>query len=203
MSKPAVLLTNEQLISIFSLTKTATAIHIGEDAVIQSANDAMLQIWGKDKSVIGKALGEALPELEGQPFLALFKKVWLEGLTISGTDTLAELVVDGKKQTFYFDFEYRAIRDENGETICILHSAVDVTERVAGREALERAREKEEALAREQTLNEELSASNEELSSVNDELMLVNEQLAISERNLSDANAELEDRVRRRTQSLG
>ena len=47
------LLNNEQLIEVLSLTKTATAIHVTEDAIIQLANDAMLNVWDKDK--IGRA----------------------------------------------------------------------------------------------------------------------------------------------------
>ena len=135
-------LSNEQLLNVFRYTKTATAIHVGEDAVIQTANDAMLAIWGKDKSVIGKSLEQALPELKGQPFIEMFRNVWLQGLTIAGTDTAAELVVNGQRTTFYFDFEYRAIKDEAGKTICILHSAIDVTDRVMGKLAMERLEEK-------------------------------------------------------------
>jgi two-component system sensor histidine kinase VicK len=40
-----------------------TAVHVSEDAIIQSANDAMISVWGKDRSVIGKSLEDALPEL--------------------------------------------------------------------------------------------------------------------------------------------
>ena len=44
--KPA-LLSESELIEVFNSTKTATAVHIGEEAIIQMANDAMLQIWGR------------------------------------------------------------------------------------------------------------------------------------------------------------
>ena len=185
----------EQLIEVFALTKTATAIHIGETAVIFFANDAMLQVWGKSKAVIGLSLEEALPELKGQPFIDMFAKVWREGLTISGRDTPAELDVDGKLQTFYFDFEYRAILDKEGKTFCILHSATDVTERFLGIQATNEAREKTEALEREQLLNEELATTNEELATTVEELRQ-------SQYSLSELNNELESRVQKRTQAL-
>src|SRR4051812_43739363 len=111
MDKPYQFLTNEQLLDVLSYSKDATAIHVSEKAVIQYANNAMLGVWGKDKSVIGKSLEDALPELKGQPFIEMFARVWNEGLTISGTDTPAQLEVDGKIQTYYFDFEYRAIKN--------------------------------------------------------------------------------------------
>lgn len=94
------LLNKDQLILVLSQVKTATAIHIGEDAVIQMANQAMLDIWGKDSSVIGKGLEEALPELRGQPFANMFKRVWLEGITLSGAETAADLNVGGQIKLF-------------------------------------------------------------------------------------------------------
>lgn len=195
MNQPFLPLNTQQLIDIFALTKTATAIHIGETAVIAFANDAMLSIWGKGKDVLGKSLEDALPELKGQPFIEMFARVWREGLTLSGRDTAAELEIDGKLQTFYFDFEYRAILDEDGKTICILHSATDVTDRVLGEQALQYAREKSEALEREQALNEELAASSEELSATIEELQKSRDSLNI-------LNDELEERVGKRTLDL-
>ncbi|MBB5636893.1 signal transduction histidine kinase [Pedobacter cryoconitis] len=188
-------LNKDQLIAVLSQTKIATAIHIGEDAVIQMANQAMLDIWDKDQLVIGKTLEEALPELKGQPFAKMFKRVWKEGITLSGRETAAELKVGGQIRTFYFDFEYRAIKDESGQTICILHTATDVTDRVANRSILQQVYDREEALAREQALNEELAASNEELNAVNEELSQSQEELV-------SLNEDLERRVEARVKDL-
>lgn len=195
MTTPTILLNNEQLLAVYNLTHTATAIHVTEDAIIQTANDAMLKIWGKDRTIIGKSLEDALPELKGQPFIDMFKKVWREGITVSGSDAPADLEVDGKIQTFYFDFEYRAIKDDHHKTICILHTAIDVTDRYLKKEAIEKAEEKEKALQREQSLNEELAAANEELLAINEELYLTQESL-------HSLNAELEDRVNKRVNDL-
>jgi len=202
MSYPNHLLSNDQLLEVFNLTHTATAVHVGETAIIQTANNAMLRIWGKDRNVIGKSLEEALPELKGQPFIDMFRRVWLEGSVISGKDTAADIIVDGELQTFYFDFEYRAIKNDAGKTICILHTAIDVSERVMRNEALEREQEKEEALQREQTLNEELSATVEELAATNEELVATNEELQETQESLHVLNNELELRVIERFNQL-
>ncbi|GGH11454.1 PAS domain S-box protein [Pedobacter zeae] len=202
MSQSNLFLSYEQLLEVFNLTHTATAIHVGETAIIQTANDAMLKIWGKDRSVIGKSLEEALPELKGQPFIDMFRRVWLEGLVISGQDTAADLIINGELKTFYFDFEYRAIKDNQGKTICILHTAVDVSERVLKHEALERAMEREEALQREQTLNEELATTVEELESTNEELVATNEELHETQEKLRLLNNDLELRVVERFNQL-
>jgi len=164
-------LNNEQLIEVLSLSRDATAIHVTEAANIHYANDAMLAIWDKDRSVIGKSLEDALPELKGQPFLDFFKRVWNEGITIIGSDTPAQLNINGNLETFYFDFEYRAIKNSSGQTYCILHMAKDVTERVLSAE-------------REQSLIEELRAANEELSAANEETNTINEELSESQNKL-------------------
>lgn len=195
MSNKSNLLNESQLIEVFNYTKTATAIHIGEEAVIQMANDTMLRIWGKDRSIIGKSLEAALPELVGQPFIEMFARVWREGLTLSGSDTAADLEVDGEVKKFYFNFEYRAIKDAEGGTICVLHTAIDVTEQVLNREALLQASLQEEMFLREQAMNEELAATNEELTSVN-------EELSQSQEELSSTNEELEKRIESRVKEL-
>lgn len=43
-------------------------LYVGRQMVIQLANKAILKVWDKDESVIGKTFRDALPELEGQPF---------------------------------------------------------------------------------------------------------------------------------------
>lgn len=195
MNDTANFLSNVQLLEILTHTKTATAVHIGEDAKIQFANDAMINIWGKDRGVIGKSLEEALPELKGQPFIEMFARVWREGLIISGSDTPADLLINGSVQTIYFDFEYRAIKNEKDETICILHTAINVTERYLRQKAQEESVTAKESLAREQKLNEQLAASNEELNASIEELQQTQEQLSL-------LNNELEERVEARVLSL-
>lgn len=114
----------------------ATAIYRGEDMVIELANEKMLQTWGKDQSVIGKRLGEALPELEGQPFMDILKKVYTTGISHQSSEARADLIVDGVLQTFYFNYSYKPIRNAKGEIYAILNMAVDITEMVKFRQIL-------------------------------------------------------------------
>ncbi|MFA6247773.1 MAG: ATP-binding protein [Mucilaginibacter sp.] len=169
---------SDLLLTILSQAKTATAIHSTDDMIIETANDAMIAVWGKDKSVIGKPIEEALPELKGQPFLGLLQSVLHTGQTIAGTDTMAELMVDGELKPFYFDFEYRAIKNDAGEVICVLHTATDVTARYLSRR-------------REIELESELQAANEELAATNEELAAANEELAAANEEMSSSNEEL------------
>ncbi|GAA4341682.1 PAS domain S-box protein [Flaviaesturariibacter amylovorans] len=108
----------------------ATSIYTGPEMTIQWANDAMIRLWGKDPSVIGNTVREALPELEGQPFHELLARVYRTGEMYQAYEDRADLVVDGKLQTFYFNFSYKPLRDAAGNVYGILNMAVDVTETV-------------------------------------------------------------------------
>lgn len=152
------------ILQALACSPAPTALYSGEDIIIRFANAGMLALWGKEASVIGKPLMEAIPELEGQPFLELLQNVWRTGETYSVSDAPAKLIKNGVETLDYFDYEYRALLDENGKTWCILNTALEVTSR---REFLKQIQQKEE---REQALNEEMAATLEELTSTNEEL---------------------------------
>lgn len=156
--------TNDLIIQALLCSPEATALYTEEEMIIQFANQGMLEVWGKDASVIGKPLMEALPELEGQPFLGLLKQVWLSGETYSVDNAPVHLTKDGISTTDYYDYEYKALVNGQGKTWCILNTAKKVTNR---REYLSKIQLKEE---REQVLIEEMAATMEELSATNEDL---------------------------------
>lgn len=168
----------ESLLSILFHSPNATAVYQGEDIKILTANLAMLNFWGKDRSIVGKNLQDAVPELKGQPFVDIIKGVWYSGETYIAKNCSAFLQKDGVIQEFFFDFEYKAILDEDGCIAYILHTASEVSERM---EALRLAGEKSLV---ENNLNEKLLAINEEFKVINADLLSKNEELITSEDNL-------------------
>ena len=123
--------------SIVDQATVATAIYVGREMKIELANDAMISLWGKDRSVIGKTLREALPELEGQPFHDLLQNVYTTGETYWGNEDRVDLMIDGKMQSGFFNFTYKPLRNEKGEIYGILNMALDVSEQVMTRKQLE------------------------------------------------------------------
>lgn len=111
----------------------STAIYRGEDLVIEFANDQMIKTWGKTRAVLGQKLEDALPELEGQPFVAILKNVFHTGEPYIATEDKVELVVDGMLQQFYYSISYRPLRDGEGKIYAILNMALNVTELVQAR----------------------------------------------------------------------
>jgi PAS domain S-box-containing protein len=116
--------------------EVGVGLYYGKELRIQYVNDVMLAFWGKDASVIGKTFREALPELEGQPFFEQLDQVYKTGIPYVGREVKAELRSNEKLASFYFNYTYKALRNQNGEIYAIHHMAVDVTEQVQNKLAL-------------------------------------------------------------------
>ncbi len=178
-------LNNGQILSILTLSEDATALYTSGDVVIEFANEAMLASWGKDQSIIGQPLATGVPELVGQPFIGILREIWLTGKSVIGKEAPAVTRINGQLETNYYDYHYRAILNDDGTMLCILHTAANVTERVNSRKALEAG------AAREIELNEQLSRSNAQLVNTNKELSDINETLLHSYNQLQHLNDSL------------
>nr|WP_262512024.1 PAS domain-containing protein [Spirosoma pollinicola] len=114
-----------------------TCLFVGHELRIEVANQAMITVWGKGPGVIGLPLAEALPELKNQHFLTTLDELLRTGETYSSKAGQADLVIDGKLQSFYFDYDFKPLYDQQGTRYAILETAVDVTQQVLDRRALE------------------------------------------------------------------
>lgn len=108
----------------------AIAVYVSRSMIIDMANDAMIKVWGKTPAVIGMRLADALPELEGQPFIGLLEQVYDTNTTYQSLEQQADLMIDGQLQSNWFTFTYQPLTDAQGQVYAILNMAVDVTERV-------------------------------------------------------------------------
>ncbi|MEJ2880561.1 PAS domain-containing sensor histidine kinase [Pedobacter sp. GR22-6] len=155
---------------------------VGEKLRVALANAACLRAWGKDKSVIGMPFSQALPELAGQPFEALLKRVLATGEPYYAINDKAELIIDGKLTTSYYTFSYQPVKDATGRNTGVVCYATDVTELVNSIADVQRLNEQEfaanELLAE---INAKLIATNDDLENVNKELHSSYDQLESSE----------------------
>ncbi len=125
----------------------AIALYKGKDLIIDVANNTMIKTWGKNESVIGMKLEDALPELKGQPFLDILKDIFKTGKTYSATEDEVFLERNGELQTSYYNFSYKPLFNEKGEVYAILNFATDVTEMVLTKKQLKTNEEKYRNLA--------------------------------------------------------
>jgi PAS domain S-box-containing protein len=128
--------------SLIEEAPVATCLFVGRELKIEVANDKIIEYWGKDKSCIGKTLGEAVPELAGQPFLEILDQVFSTGQSYEGRSEPALLLINGILETHYFDYTLKPLKNTAGEVYAIIDMAVDVTREVITRKALEESEAK-------------------------------------------------------------
>ena len=125
--------------TLITESTVAIALYYGADFRVQYINDIMLRYWGKDNSVIGKPLAEALPEIRDQPFLDKLAAAFQSGESYTGTEEEAILLAGGKLQPFYFNYIYKPLRDSEGRVYAIHHMAMDVTQQVLAGKKVEQS----------------------------------------------------------------
>ena len=118
------------LSSVIAESPIAIGLYVGREMIVGIANDVMLGFWGKTKKVIGKRLAEAVPELQGQPFLQILDNVFTTGEIYTVAEGPVFVALNGIPDTYYFDFSYKPLFDNNGQVYAILNTAVNVTDRV-------------------------------------------------------------------------
>ncbi|MGI8638010.1 MAG: sensor histidine kinase, partial [Segetibacter sp.] len=143
-------------------------LYTGREMRIEIVNEELLATWGRDQSVIGKTLIEAIPELEGQPFLRLLDEVYTTGVGRVIRDAEAKVMREGVLCTYHHDLWYKPMFDERGKVYGVLASGVDVTNKVLAR----RKTEESEALlqTRVEERTEDLKRANMQLERTNHQL---------------------------------
>jgi PAS domain S-box-containing protein len=125
--------------SVFEQAPLGIALMEGREMIITLGNDRIFEIWGKPSTITGLPVMQALPELEGQPFLALMEGVYDTGIPHFGTGTMAKLVRNGVLEDAYFDFVYTPVRNAAGKVTGIMTLATEVTERELANQAIARS----------------------------------------------------------------
>ncbi|WP_052346284.1 PAS domain-containing protein [Hymenobacter swuensis] len=128
-------------------------------------NEPYQQFTG-NRTVMGAAVAEVLPELVDQGFVGLLDEVYATGRPFIGSDRAVRLLdpQTGQRQERYVDFVYQPLFDKADQPQGILAFIVDVTDKVGARRQV-------------QNLNEELAAINAEMQATNEELNATNARL--------------------------
>jgi PAS domain S-box-containing protein len=109
-------------------------------------NDYYVRMTGRKSAAdfIGKTMRESLPEIETQGFHELRNEVYRTGVPFIGREMKARLNrgAAGQPEEAYFDFVYQPVRDAEGKVDGILIHAVEVTDKVAARKAIEETAER-------------------------------------------------------------
>ncbi len=137
--------------AILDQAPVAMCLFVGDDLKVVSANQLMCEIWGRSaEQVLNQPLLEGLPELQGQGFDELLRQVLYTGEPVTGKEVAAQMTRNGNLETTYYNFVYQPLYDEQGTILGVVDVAMEVTELVLARKAVE---EREKAL---QSLNQQL-----------------------------------------------
>jgi PAS domain S-box-containing protein len=134
-------LSGQSFHNLMAQAPVALSVLRGCDLIIESANSIMLEVWGKQSDIINRPLIEGLPELAGQPFVALLQSVYTNGNSYYGNETKVALVRNGKTETCYFDFVYKPLT-QDGTVTGVMVVATEVTGQVQARRKLQDAEER-------------------------------------------------------------
>ena len=119
----------ERLADLFQQAPAFFAVLRGPEYVFEMINPLYQELIGQ-RPVIGKSLREALPEAEGQGFIALLDEVYQSGKSFVGRRTPIHLARTASQplEERFLDFVYQPRREADGTISGIIVLGVDVTE---------------------------------------------------------------------------
>jgi PAS domain S-box-containing protein len=111
-------------------------IYIGREMRIEMCNQAILDIWGRDNSAIGRCYSEVLPELVDQGIYEQLDSVYMTGIAFHAQHQRVDLLHDGKLQRFYFNYSFTPLFDSEGKVYGVMNTAAEVTDLIVAQKAL-------------------------------------------------------------------
>lgn len=128
---------NKQAHNLFMQAPVAISIFKNSDNFIALANDRMLELWGKNSSIIGRPVQEVMPELQEQGFTELLDRVRETGEPLYTLETIVALPRQGKEKTLYINFVYQPYHEIGQKISGVIMIATDVTDQVVARKKVE------------------------------------------------------------------
>jgi len=116
-------------------------VYEGHEMRITLANQAIKEVWGKGSDVVGKSYFDVLPELEEQDIYPKLTDVYRKGIPFHARSQRVDLHVNERLQTFYFNYSFTPLFDENGMVYGVLNTAADVTDLNVGRIKVEQVQQ--------------------------------------------------------------
>ena len=126
----------ERLRAMFAQAPGFMAMLVGPEHRYELVNEAYLGLVER-RDVVGRTVGEVLPEVASQGFLRLLDEVYAGGRPHKGDATEIWLTgADGASRLHCLDFVFQPVRGEDGAVLGIFVQGNDVTERVLAERAL-------------------------------------------------------------------
>ena len=111
-------------------------LYTGRELKIEIINDALLSLWGRDSSVTGRQLKDAIPEIITEQFLTILDDVFTLGIPYVVKETEVQVVKSGQISHAYYDLWYNPVLNSDGKIYGVLASGIDVSEKVTAQKTL-------------------------------------------------------------------
>ncbi len=122
-------------------------VYIGKEMLIELANQAILDVWGKGNKVIGKLYSEILPELENQEIFEQLDQVYTTGLAFHADNQRVDIEANGVLKSWYFNYSVTPLFDEAGKVYGVMNTGADVTDLNVAKLQLEESEERFRTMA--------------------------------------------------------
>lgn len=127
----------ENLRNIIKKAPVAMCLLMGDNYVVEMANEKMFEFWGTTSDVMHKPIFEELPDAKNQGLEELLNSVYKTGLSYSAQNLPIKLLKNGKLEIVYVNFLYEPFLDNNNSVSGVLAVALDVTQEVKARSLIE------------------------------------------------------------------
>jgi signal transduction histidine kinase len=128
--------------SVIYHSPVAKIVYIGKEMRIKIANENMLDLIGRNNSILGKTFDEVLPELKNTPIPLRMQTTFRTGATYVQPEEKISLVRFGEEHVGYYNYTYKALRSISGDIYGIIVTATEITDQVTARQQIE-VKEKE------------------------------------------------------------
>jgi signal transduction histidine kinase len=134
---------------LFALAPAAICVIRSQALIFEMANPLYCKVVGR-QDLVGRTLAEAMPELAGQGFDDLLRRVMATGVPYVAHEALVRLDRHGQGvlEDTYFTFSYSPFRDSAGVVDQVLVICNEVTDQVRARQQVDAARVAAEAANR-------------------------------------------------------
>ncbi|HUF27736.1 MAG TPA: PAS domain-containing protein [Gemmatimonadaceae bacterium] len=151
-----------RLAQVFQRAPSFIVAFRGPEQTYEFVNEAYYQLVGH-RDILGKPLGEAMPEIRGQGFEERLERVRQTGEPWVGRETPVQLqrTPGAPLETRYLDMVFQALAEADGTRSGVVAHGSDVTEQVLARREVERLlAESEQARAEAEEARAEAEAAN-------------------------------------------
>lgn len=118
----------QEIRSLIESSPFPIAVYTGREMRIQLANQNVIDVWGKGPDIIGKLYADVLPELHNQKIYQQLDDVYTTGIPFHAKNQRVDLVVDGRLQSYYFNYSFTPLFDGSGNVYGVMNTAAEVTD---------------------------------------------------------------------------